>query len=89
MNYTNYRPPLSEKPVTPVPFRHYQSLQSWLWSTRMIQGLTQQELADFSGVSRNTIHMLETGKRWPSIVVALKLSAALGTPVEQLFTLRQ
>ncbi|MEO7691472.1 MAG: helix-turn-helix transcriptional regulator [Sphingomonas sp.] len=48
-------------------------------------GLTQAELADRVGVSRKTINTVENGVFVPSTMLALKLSAALGRSVEELF----
>ena len=48
-------------------------------------GLTQAELADRVGVSRKTINTVENGVFVPSTLLALKLAAALGRSVEQLF----
>jgi len=50
-------------------------------------GWTQAELADRVGVSRKTINTVENGVFVPSTTLALKLAAALGRPVEALFTL--
>jgi putative transcriptional regulator len=50
-------------------------------------GWTQAELAERVGVSRKTINTVENGVFIPSTVLALKLAAALGKPVEALFTL--
>ncbi|GAA0307525.1 helix-turn-helix transcriptional regulator [Sphingomonas oligophenolica] len=47
--------------------------------------LTQAELADRVGVSRKTINTVENGVFVPSTILALKLAAALGRSVEQLF----
>ncbi|TGE22501.1 transcriptional regulator [Hymenobacter aquaticus] len=49
--------------------------------------MTQEELAQRIGVSRQTINALEAGKYVPSTVLALKLAAVFGKPVEQLFAL--
>ena len=48
-------------------------------------GLTQAELADRVGVSRKTINTVENGVFVPSTMLALKLAAALGRSVEDLF----
>lgn len=48
---------------------------------------TQAELAEKVGVSRKTINTVENGVFVPSTILALKLSAALGVRVEQLFEL--
>jgi len=52
-------------------------------------GWTQAELADRVRVSRKTINTVENGVFVPSTILALKLSAALGKPVEALFTLEE
>lgn len=49
--------------------------------------MTQQELADKVGVTRQTIISIEKGKYQPSIVLALRLAQAFGVPVENLFAL--
>jgi len=56
---------------------------------REAQGLTQAELAGLVGVSRKTVNTVENGVFIPSTVIALKLAAALGCPVEQLFFLSE
>ena len=48
-------------------------------------GLTLAELADRVGVSRKTINTVENGVFVPSTMLALKLAAALGRSVEELF----
>ena len=56
---------------------------------REAAGWTQAELAERVGVSRKTINTVENGVFVPSTVVALKIARALGTPVEDLFTLAE
>lgn len=48
-------------------------------------GITQAELAEMTGVSRQTIISLERGKYNPSVLLALDLARALQTTVEELF----
>jgi len=50
-------------------------------------GLTQQELADRTGVTRQSIISIERGRFRPSVELALKLARALGVSVEELFEL--
>lgn len=52
-------------------------------------GLTQAELAERCGVSRKTVNTVENGVFTPSTLLALKLAAALGEPVERLFWVEQ
>ncbi|MDE6446038.1 MAG: helix-turn-helix transcriptional regulator [Alistipes sp.] len=50
-------------------------------------GMTQQQLADAAGVSRQTIHAIETGRFIPSTLLALKIARVFGRTVEELFQL--
>ena len=45
--------------------------------------MTQKELADFVGISRQTINAIEAIKYSPSLVVAFKIAYALGHTVEE------
>lgn len=49
--------------------------------------LTQAELAERAGITRKSIHAIETGQMVPSTILALKLAAVLGVSVEELFAL--
>ena len=49
--------------------------------------MTQSQLAERSGVSRQTTSDIETGKPDPTISVALLLARALGVKVDNLFKL--
>jgi len=49
--------------------------------------LTQVELADIVGVTRQTIISIEKGNYIPSVALALKLASALSISVEELFLL--
>jgi putative transcriptional regulator len=54
---------------------------------RAILDLTQDELAQKIGVSRQTINSIEANRYVPSTVLALKLSALFGKPVNEFFKL--
>ncbi len=56
---------------------------------RAIKNLTQAELADKVGVTRQTINYIEIGKYVPTTVLSLKLAKTLGKPVEELFQLEK
>ena len=58
-------------------------------TARKKKNLTQQELADRVGVSRQTINAVELGKYVPSAVLAMKVAAAFGRRVEEVFTLEE
>lgn len=49
--------------------------------------MTQQQLADAIGVSRQTINAIESGKFVPSTVLALKMAQIFDKPVEDIFML--
>ena len=51
--------------------------------------LTQQGLAKAIGVSRQTIHSIETGKFVPSTVLALKIARFFQQQVEDIFYLTE
>ena len=47
--------------------------------------LSQAELAEKLGVSRQTVNAIETGRYDPSLSLALKIAALFGHPVEEIF----
>lgn len=49
--------------------------------------MTQQALAEATGVSRQTINAIETGRFVPSTVLALKIARVFQKSVEQIFQL--
>jgi putative transcriptional regulator len=51
--------------------------------------LTQQQLADAVGVSRQTINAIESGKFVPSTIVAMKIARVFERPVEEIFSLEE
>jgi putative transcriptional regulator len=51
--------------------------------------MSQAELADKVGVSRQTIVAVEKGNYNPSVELALRLAKVLATTVEELFTLEE
>lgn len=52
-------------------------------------GLTQAQLAELVGVARVSIVAIETGRFLPSIETALRISKALGVPIERIFWLKE
>ncbi|MCK9859048.1 helix-turn-helix transcriptional regulator [Paenibacillus sp. ATY16] len=47
--------------------------------------MTQQQLADKVGVTRQTIVALEKGNYSPSLELAFRISHAFGLPIEEIF----
>ena len=60
-------------------------LKNKLKEERTKRKLSQQDLADMVGVSRNTISSLETGQYEPTAKLALVLAIALDMKFEELF----
>lgn len=56
---------------------------------RLMGGITQQELADRVGVTRQTILSIEKGKYTPSVALALGLAEVFDVSVETLFQLNK
>ena len=54
---------------------------------RSVIKMTQQELADKIGVSRQTINSIEKNRYVPSTVLALKISNIFNKTVNELFAL--
>ncbi len=47
--------------------------------------MTQQELAEKVGVTRQTINAIEQGKYSPSLEAAFRIAAVFGVPLERVF----
>jgi putative transcriptional regulator len=47
--------------------------------------MTQQELADKIGVTRQTVNAIELGKYSPSLEVAFRVADVFGLPLDQVF----
>lgn len=60
-------------------------LKNNLKSIRTEKGLSQAQLAEMVGVSRNTISSIETGQFNPTAKLALVLCIALDKKFEELF----
>ena len=47
--------------------------------------MTQQELAERVGVTRQTVNAIEAGKYSPSLEVAFRIAVAFGVGIEEVF----
>jgi putative transcriptional regulator len=63
------------------------NLRNRIYDYRTKKGLTQEELAEAVGVTRQTVIALEKGNYTPSVALALKLAKVFKASVEDLFTL--
>jgi putative transcriptional regulator len=50
--------------------------------------MSQSDLAEKVGITRQTVGLIEKGDYSPSVVLALKLAKVFGTTVEEVFWLR-
>jgi putative transcriptional regulator len=50
-------------------------------------GMTQEELALRTGVSRQTIMSIERGQTNPSVLLALKIASAFNVPITDVFNM--
>ena len=62
-------------------------MKNRLKELRKSQKLTQDELANAVGVSRQTINAIENDKYNPTLELAIRLARYLQMPVEELFIL--
>ena len=56
-----------------------------VFESRKQRGVTQEEVAQAVGVTRQTIIAIEKGNYTPSVLLALRLAKFFHTSVEQLF----
>lgn len=62
-----------------------ETLRNRVKELRSKKGLTQGEFAELVGVTRQTIISLEKGSYVPSLLLAMRLSEELSTPIEEIF----
>lgn len=67
------------------------TLQVWnnVSQIRKKHTITQQELAEKIGVSRQTIISIEKGNYTPSVLLALKIAQIFSVSVEDIFSLEK
>jgi putative transcriptional regulator len=56
-----------------------------VYTLRTKKGLTQEELAEKVGITRQTVISIEKGNYTPSVLLALKIAALFKVPVEDIF----
>jgi len=63
------------------------SIQNNLRTVRFLnKEMTQQQLADLVGVSRQTIVAIEKGHYSPTLELAFKIAAVFSKPLDEIFT---
>ena len=62
------------------------SIRNRIRTLRFLHGeMTQQQLADQVGVTRQTVNAIEGGKYSPSLEVAFRIAHVFGKPLEEVF----
>ncbi|HEX8712208.1 MAG TPA: helix-turn-helix transcriptional regulator [Terracidiphilus sp.] len=61
------------------------ALRNQIRELRAMREMTQQELADRIGVTRQTVIAMEQDKYSPSLETAFKVARVFGVPLEQCF----
>jgi putative transcriptional regulator len=56
---------------------------------RSIKKITQDELAKFVGVSRQSINAIELNKLVPSVIIAMKIARVFQKKMEEVFLLEE
>lgn len=64
-------------------------MTNWIKVERAKLNMTQQQLADMIGVSRQTINSIESNKYVPSTILALKISKIFNKTVNEIFELEK
>jgi molybdopterin molybdotransferase/putative molybdopterin biosynthesis protein len=77
------RPPTRRSPARPAP--PAEPPDSRIRAARVLRGLSQAELAEAAGLTRQAVYAIEGGRYLPNVATALRLGQILGRPVEQLF----
>ncbi|HEN0553368.1 TPA: helix-turn-helix transcriptional regulator [Streptococcus agalactiae] len=62
-------------------------LKNRLKALRARDGINQTELAKLTGVSRQTISLIERGEYTPSVIIAMKISQVFKESLENVFSL--
>lgn len=61
------------------------AIRNQIRELRALREMTQQELADQVGVTRQTVIAMEQDKYSPSLETAFKVALVLGVPLDQCF----
>ena len=58
-----------------------------VYTLRTTKGLTQEELAEKVGITRQTVISIEKGNYTPSVLLAMKIASVFKVPVEAIFSI--
>ena len=60
-------------------------IQNTVYTLRTKKGLTQEDLAEKVGITRQTVISIEKGNYAPSVLLALKIASVFKVAVEDIF----
>lgn len=63
-------------------------LENSVQKVRKEKGVTQEQLAEAVGVTRQTIISIEKGNYVPSVLLAMKIASYFNLKIENLFTIK-
>lgn len=63
-------------------------IKNEVYSLRTKIGLTQEELANMAGITRQTVIAIEKGNYTPSVLLALKIAKIFDLSVEEIFFIK-
>ena len=64
--------------------RTLHALATQIKKLRLARGISQEELAHRSGLSRTGMGLLETGKRWPRLDTLMSVADGLNITIDEL-----
>ena len=65
------------------------SLDNCVRELRIEKGISQQQLANVVGMSRNALASIERGESEPTLKRAYAIALYFGKPIEEVFTIRR
>jgi putative transcriptional regulator len=66
-----------------------EGIENNVYTIRMKTGITQENLSEEVGVSRQTIIAIEKGNYVPSVLLAIKIARFFKKPVEEVFYIKK
>ena len=69
--------------------REKESIQNKVYELRLKSVITQENLAESVGVTRQTIIAIEKGNYVPSVLLAIKIAKFFKKPVEEMFQIKK
>lgn len=79
---------MSKKDLDNKHYKAYIQIGLNILHYRKEQGITQEQLAEMTGYSRNHIQRVETANSAPTVALLMDVSEALHVPMEKLLEMR-